>query len=299
MQKVKKVILIAGFVSDLGYKETLNFVKDPFNWRKIKEKVKKHNNDIKEKGYSFVFGTEIMISKSKITQKQLEELISNEEILNKELSYPQHTPKITFRNNEKQIEVSSVNELYEYTFSSEFKEIEFAVCGSDSKVINLSLSSDVSVFTSWPSANTLTISSSDEAWTNLTSERIIAKLKKYESSREIFNNWLVKTIFYLILPIGTVYIFSRLLVLVFNYTSLLDEFSLFLSILTNLFVFFFSMVGIYDNLFQHLVGGTLLQDQISNKHKFWITVGWTLTLGVLSTIVWEVIRSIPQLLRLY
>ena len=40
-QKVDKVISIAGFVRDLGFEETSNFVKEPFDWEKIRTLVNK------------------------------------------------------------------------------------------------------------------------------------------------------------------------------------------------------------------------------------------------------------------
>lgn len=259
---------------------------------KIYEKSKKHNDEIDRKNYSFVFGTDDSISKSKINKKQLEELISNEEIINKELSYPQRAPRITYRNEGKQIEVASINELYEHTLSSQFKELEITVYGPDSKVITLSLSSLVGFFNSFTSANTLMVSSNDEAWTNFASERILAILRKFESARGILNNWLIEVCFYLVLPICTAYVTGRLLQFSFNHIQFTSDFRFFLTILTYFFVFFFSMFRIYDELYENLVGGTVLSDQISVKIKFWLATGWTVTLGVLSTVLWEIFKSI-------
>ncbi len=259
---------------------------------KINEKVKKHNSEIKGKKYSFVFGTDDTVSKSKISKRQQEELITNVDLINKELSYPQRTPSITYRNKGKQIVVTSVNELYEHTLNSQFKELEFVVYGPNSKVITLTLTSYVGVLNSFGSGNTLTVSSNDEAWTNLASERILAILKRFESPGEVFNNWFVKIFFYLILPMSTVYVVSLLLQYLFNYMQLVGDFKFFLSVLIHFFVFVFSIFRIYDELFESLVGGAVLSDQVSNKTKFWLATGWALVLGVISTILWETINSI-------
>ena len=255
----------------------------------IKEKINLHNKEVKATGYSFKISTNDEISRKIIPKVKIEEMSRDDEFVEKELRYPIRKPKISYKDAVKEIECPNVVELYEHNLQYRFKTLIFTIYGDKSKVIELSFSSYIGLLNSVSEPNYLEVSSSDEAWTMLVSERIAGILKKYEPARNILDNILTRLFFFLVMPILTVYVFSKILGFILPHILASEEFRIWISILLYFLVFLFS-IKLYDDIFDLIFPGSVLDDQLPNKNKSLLFIGSTLILGVLSIIIWEVIK---------
>lgn len=257
--------------------------------KSIEEKISIHNREVKTKGYSFKLSTDNEVSKKIIPKEKIEEMSKDDKSIEKELVYPIRKPEISYKDNAMEMKCPNVIELYNHNLQHRFQKLIFTVYGNNSKVIELSFSSNIGLLNSVSNSNLLKVSSSDEAWTMLVIERIVGLIKRHESARSVFDNIWVKLFFFLILPILTVYAFSKALGVILPPTLIDGEFRLWLYILSYFLVFFFS-IKMYDDLFEQIVLGSTLDDQLSNKNKVWYFTGISLTLGVVGTVIWDVIK---------
>lgn len=261
----------------------------------LKKKFAEHNREVTSKGYSYKVSTDTDISKKLFPVEEIETESKNENRIAEELKYPLRSPKITYIDSNKELEVPDINTLYDHNLEYRFNKLEIIVYGKDSKTIDLSFSSSSGFLNSIPGQNKLKVSSSDEAWSMGTIERVYEMLRKNESPRAYLNNPIIKVFFLLVFPILTVYVFSKLFYFATYFIRMEKDFSSWLTILIY-FIIFFGSFKIYDDLFSDLIPGAVLDDEISTKLRSVNFMGLTLILGVLGTLIWEVIRNI--LLRL-
>jgi hypothetical protein len=264
-------------------------------WEELREnimeknakKYREHNLEIAEKGYSYKISTDSNISKKTYTDEEIHNESRKQETIEKELSYPLRAPVIKYKDSEKEIEVTSINELYDYNLHYKFESLEYTVYGKDAKVIDIKFTSENSFLNSSPSQNELKVSSADESWTIATTERIYELLKKNESPGSLFNNALTKIVFLLALPIITVYLFGQIFWWLISLTNTESFFANWLAILIYMFVFFYSFIK-YDDIYNQILPGTILEDEVPNRVRFTNKTGWVLLLGVISTIIYEI-----------